>query len=63
MFVCPQQTSQDLRRSNICLFYVYRCLNCKQLWEMDANGAECEQPQKRLGPKDKQNGSSTGLLS
>jgi len=30
---------------------------------MDANGAECEQPQKRLGPKDKQNGSSTGLLS
>uniref|UniRef100_A0A673LWD7 Vacuole membrane protein 1-like n=2 Tax=Sinocyclocheilus rhinocerous TaxID=307959 RepID=A0A673LWD7_9TELE len=36
-----------------------RCLNCKQLWEMAANGAECEQPQKRLGPKDKQNGSST----
>ncbi len=30
---------------------------------MAANGAECEQPQKRLGPKDKQNGSSTGLLS
>uniref|UniRef100_A0A671MEV9 Vacuole membrane protein 1 n=2 Tax=Sinocyclocheilus anshuiensis TaxID=1608454 RepID=A0A671MEV9_9TELE len=26
---------------------------------MAANGAECEQPQKRLGPKDKQNGSST----
>lgn len=38
-------------------------LNCKQQWEMAANGAECEQPQKRLGPKDKQNGSSTGLLS
>ncbi len=30
---------------------------------MAANGAECEQPQKRLGPKDKQNGSSTGVLS
>uniref|UniRef100_A0A8C2K319 Vacuole membrane protein 1 n=1 Tax=Cyprinus carpio TaxID=7962 RepID=A0A8C2K319_CYPCA len=26
---------------------------------MAANGAECEQPQKRLGPKDKQNGSFT----
>nr|AAI53461.1 Tmem49 protein [Danio rerio] len=26
---------------------------------MAANGVECEQPQKRLGPKDKQNGSST----
>uniref|UniRef100_A0A8C1LGA5 Vacuole membrane protein 1 n=1 Tax=Cyprinus carpio TaxID=7962 RepID=A0A8C1LGA5_CYPCA len=26
---------------------------------MAANGAECEQPQKRLSPKDKQNGSST----
>ncbi|XP_051966100.1 vacuole membrane protein 1 isoform X2 [Xyrauchen texanus] len=26
---------------------------------MAANGAECEQPQKRQGPKDKQNGSST----
>uniref|UniRef100_A0A096MIS2 Vacuole membrane protein 1 n=1 Tax=Poecilia formosa TaxID=48698 RepID=A0A096MIS2_POEFO len=29
---------------------------------MAANGASCEQPQKRAGPKDKQNGKSTDLL-
>ncbi|MEQ2311612.1 Vacuolar membrane protease [Ameca splendens] len=28
---------------------------------MAANGASCEQPQKRVGPKDKQNGKSTDL--
>uniref|UniRef100_A0A8C6M845 Vacuole membrane protein 1 n=1 Tax=Nothobranchius furzeri TaxID=105023 RepID=A0A8C6M845_NOTFU len=30
--------------------------------DMAANGASCEQPQKRAGPKDKQNGKPTGWL-
>ncbi|KAG7226114.1 hypothetical protein INR49_018725 [Caranx melampygus] len=34
------------------------CLTCYTVTDMAANGASCEQPQKRAGAKDKQNGKS-----
>lgn len=41
-------------------FLVPDCLTCQTVIDMAANGASCEQPQKRAGPKDKQNGKSAG---
>lgn len=43
-------------------FYLFSldCRTCIALMDMAANGSRCEQPQKRAGARDKQNGKSAG---
>lgn len=44
------------------LFFFVQDVTCLPVIDMAANGANCEQPQRRTGTKDKLNGKSAGEL-